>query len=281
MKFNPFWSAVAMKRNWELEELVDNFILLPHELQLIGNKTAENRLGFGIIFKFFQYEARFPNNKNEVPKSVIQFIAKQLDVSSELFDKYDMAHRNAFYHMAQIKEFFGFREATVEDANKVTDWIYQYALYYDHDIEHIKIETYHRFRELCVEPPTSDRIDRIIHAAINSYEAKFFKETYEKISSSSIEKMDMLIDSLPDDYEIGIDASSVCDVISFSMLRSDPGKPGLQCVLDEVTKLRTINQLDMPLDLFNGIPPKVIAKYKQRAVSEDIRELRRHPLFSG
>ena len=61
-----------MKRNWELEELVDNFILLPHELQLIGNKTAENRLGFGVLFKFFQHEARFPNNKNEVPKSVIQ-----------------------------------------------------------------------------------------------------------------------------------------------------------------------------------------------------------------
>lgn len=266
-----------MKKNWEMEELVDNFILLPHELQLIGNKTAENRLGFCVLFKFFQHEARFPSNKNEVPKPVIQLIAKQLDVSSELFEKYDMTHRNAFYHMAQIREFFGFREATVEDANKVADWLYQYALYYDHDIEHIKIETYHRFRELCVEPPTSDRVDRIIHAAVNSYEAKFFKETYEQISPSSIEKMDMLIDSLPDDYEIGIDASSVCDIISFSMLRSDPGKPGLQCVLDEVTKLRTINQLDLPLDLFNGIPLKVIAKYKQRAVSEDIRELRRHP----
>ena len=103
-----------MKRNWEMEELVDNFILLPHELQLIGNKTAENRLGFCVLFKFFQREARFPSNKSEVSKPVIQFIAKQLDVSSELFEKYDMTHRNAFYHMAQIREFFGFRNLEIE-----------------------------------------------------------------------------------------------------------------------------------------------------------------------
>lgn len=265
-----------MKKIWELEDLIDHFTFLQHEMQLVGNKVEENRLGFGILFKFFQNEARFPNNKTEVPKAVIQYISKQLNVIPELFEYYDLNDRNTFYHMAQIREFFGFREATVEDAENITDWLCKYALYYDHSIEHIKNQLFGRFRELCIEPPTPDRIDRIIHSAINTYETKFFNETYQKLSQSSRESMDILIDSPidADDYLFDeVDES----IVTFSMLRADPGKPSLESVFNEISKLRTINQIGLPLDLFNEIPPKVIQKYKQRAISEDIYELRRHP----
>lgn len=33
----------------------------------------------------------------------------------------------------------------------------------------------------------------------------------------------------------------------------------------------------MPDDLFSNIPQKIIKKYKQRTISKDLRELRRHP----
>lgn len=110
-----------MKRNWELDELIDNFTFMPNELAQIGNKTGVTRLGFSVLFKFFQHEARFPNNKNEIPKEVVLYIAKQLNLDSVLFDNYDWAGRVIKYHRAQIRDFFGFREPTAEDINIVTE----------------------------------------------------------------------------------------------------------------------------------------------------------------
>ncbi|MFC7442041.1 hypothetical protein [Laceyella putida] len=51
-----------MKRNWNHDELLKHFGLVPVEKQLIGNKTGASRLGFTVLLKYFQQEARFPIN---------------------------------------------------------------------------------------------------------------------------------------------------------------------------------------------------------------------------
>jgi hypothetical protein len=78
-----------LKRNWELDELIEHFTFLPNEMQQVGNKSGETRLGFAVLFKFFQYEARFPSHKFEVPKAVIQYIAKQIETPAELYAQYE------------------------------------------------------------------------------------------------------------------------------------------------------------------------------------------------
>lgn len=65
--------------------------------------------------------------------------------------------------------------------------------------------------------------------------------------------------------------------ISFNALKADPGRIGVDSVLKEINKLRTIRNLQLPNDLFKDIPPKVLKKYRQRVSTEDLRELRRHP----
>ncbi len=185
-----------MKRNWELEELIEYFTFLPHELQQIGNKTGETRIGFAVLFKYFQYEARFPINKYEVPKVVINYIAKQIDSSQELYSKYDWSGRSFTYHRTQIRESFGFREDTVQDAQDITDWLCKNVLYHDQEFEHIKDMVYSRLRELKIVPPTPDRIYRLIRSAVSTFEDQFFNATYEKIPKSSLAKLDALIDSI-------------------------------------------------------------------------------------
>ncbi|MEM1366956.1 MAG: DUF4158 domain-containing protein [Cyanobacteria bacterium P01_H01_bin.15] len=53
--------------------------LLPEE---ITNDTAQNRLGFAILLKFFQAEGRFHQHAREVPKAITDFIAQQLSLSA-------------------------------------------------------------------------------------------------------------------------------------------------------------------------------------------------------
>lgn len=88
--------------------------------------------------------------------------------------------------------------------------------------------------------------------------------------------MDILINDLTSYDETEFDYNTDGDSISFTDLRADPGRIGLESVFREVTKLKTIQQLELPDNLFNNIPEKILKKYKLRAVSEDLRELRRH-----
>lgn len=70
-----------MKRNWNEDELLEHFVVVPIERKLIGNKTGASRLGFAVLLKYFQQEARFPSKKQDIPKVVVEFIAHQLEIS--------------------------------------------------------------------------------------------------------------------------------------------------------------------------------------------------------
>ena len=155
---------------------------------------------------------------------------------------------------------------------------------------YIQAEAYKHFRELHIEPPTPERIDRLIRSAISSFEDKFFKETYQKIPRECLPKIDLLINNLTlyDENEINFNNGN--ESISFSELRADPGRIGLESVFKEIAKLRAICQLELPVDLFKNIPQKVLNRYKFRAVSRNFRnsagilnslDIRFWRLFSG
>jgi hypothetical protein len=106
-----------MKRQWNAEELVEHWTLLPSEQALLANKTGTTRLGFAVLLKFFQYEARFPIQAHEVPGSVVAHIAQQVEIPAEAFAAYDWQGRTIKYHRQQIRTLFGFRELTAVDTD--------------------------------------------------------------------------------------------------------------------------------------------------------------------
>lgn len=69
-----------MKRQWSTEELIECFTLLPHEQAILPSDTANanihNRLGFALMLKFFQLEARFPKHLGEISSTVVDFIRR-------------------------------------------------------------------------------------------------------------------------------------------------------------------------------------------------------------
>ncbi|MBD3886398.1 DUF4158 domain-containing protein [Phormidium tenue FACHB-886] len=63
-----------MKRDWELQELIEEWTLVPRELELLGNKTGSTRLGYSVLLKFFQREGRFPESRGDIPKAVLRYL---------------------------------------------------------------------------------------------------------------------------------------------------------------------------------------------------------------
>ena len=86
------------------------------EILLIGNKRNETKLGFAVLYKYFQLNHRFPQNRSDIPDEFINYIGKQVGVKDSLFEDYDWNSRSTTYHRKQIRNLFGFREYAVADS---------------------------------------------------------------------------------------------------------------------------------------------------------------------
>ena len=271
-----------MKRNWQPEELIEHWTLIPTELDLLTKKTATNRLGIALLLKYFQYEGRFPTSKAEIPNEVVRYVAQLLKVSPDRFDNYDWQGRTIKAHRAIIRDFLGITEATVKDAENLTAWLSTQVLAYDLKPESLEIAASERLHHLKIEPPTQERLQRIVRSAIRSFEDDFCNKTAQQLVSPVRTKLDELLETTSESNnseEQGETESTVPHNTpsSLAILKSDPGRIGLDSLISEAAKLEQLRQLELPNNLFGGISNKVLQIYKQRVAVEPPRELRRHP----
>ena len=91
-----------MKRYWEEHELAERWSLTHDEFELVRNRTDCSRLGFAVLLKFFQVEARFPSERREIPHLGLDYVASQLDVPGGAIDDYDLTSRSAKRDPVQI-----------------------------------------------------------------------------------------------------------------------------------------------------------------------------------
>ncbi len=271
-----------MKRNWQPEELIEHWTLIPTELDILTKKTAPNRLGIALLLKYFQDEGCFPISKDEIPRDVIGYVAQLLKVSPDRFDHYDWQGRTIKAHRALIRDFLGVTEATVKDAQSLTAWLETQVLAYDLKLESLEIAAKERLRHLKIEPPTQERVQRIVRSAIRRFEDNFCHSTAEQLSPSVRQKLDELLETSSENNNSEEQEETENTVphntsSTLAILKSDPGRLGLDSLISEAAKLKQLRQLELPDNLFGGISPKVLQIYKQRVGVEPPRELRRHP----
>jgi pimeloyl-ACP methyl ester carboxylesterase len=70
-----------MRPEWEPEELVACWTLIDTDWELVANKAGATRLGFALLLKFFELEARFPRDRGELPQAAVDYVAEQVGVA--------------------------------------------------------------------------------------------------------------------------------------------------------------------------------------------------------
>src|SRR5262249_25650958 len=267
-----------MKREWHSDELIAHWTILPHEHKLLGNKSGPTRLGFAVLLKYFQYEGRFPQHPREVPSGIVTYLAQQLALEPETWSQYDWHGRAIKYHRAQIRQELGVREATVADGEALSLWLGTQVLISTHRLEHVREALYQRCRDLCLEPPTPERVERLIRSALHQFETQLGEQVLHRLSPATRTKLDALLvteASTDDDHQTSGPPASGPAVLHD--LRADPGRASLENLLRAITQLERVRDLDVPLDLFDHLGPKVLQAYRQRVAVEAPYELRRHP----
>jgi TnpA family transposase len=260
-----------MKRNWEIEELIEYWTLLPSEMVLLGNKTGQTRIGFAVSLKYFQLESKFPNSKPDLPAVVLSHIASQVNVPVQEYHEYDWHSRSSRYHRNQIREYFGFRSCRASDLKTVFNWLVRQVLPHERDVENLRLIVEGRLIQLKIEPPQRSRIERLIRSALHQSESHFFETIYQKITRQSRVELDTLLET----SDLENEANSQFSL--FYYLNSEPGRATLDSFLSEITKLEHLRKIGLSNDLFANISPKILQTYARRAATEPPRELRAHP----
>ena len=174
------------------EEVEESWTLGPDELAMLAGKRGPTRLGFAVLVRFFAREGRFPEPAEEIDADAVACGARQAGISAAEYARYVHSGRTYEYHRAQIRDAFGFRPATVEDAGALSDWLLEEVAPREYDPERLVGAAYARLRALKVEAPTPDRVERAARSALRRYDERFRKQTYSRLPPRTIAELDAL-----------------------------------------------------------------------------------------
>ena len=269
-----------IKPNWDTEELIENWTLLPQKLELAKKKVGGNQIGFALLLKHFQLFAYFPEDKSSISQTIISYIASQVNLPESSYSEYDWQGRSAKVYRVEIRRLFNFRVASLQDSQEMITWLIEEILPQSQKVEAITELVYQRFRELQLEPPTKLQIERLIRSASTKYEANFCSQTLNKLTPETIAQIDLLLTTdqateteKEESEKLHPEKLKASD---FAFLKTDPGAVGLDSFLTEIKKLKLIRTVGLPADLFSETSTKLVKTYRQRAATESPNDIRRH-----
>ncbi|MET9915954.1 DUF4158 domain-containing protein [Streptomyces sp. NPDC006435] len=159
--------ALVVRQEWEPEELISVWTLLEEDMGRLRNKSGANRLGFALLLKFFEVEARFPEGPGEVPDAVVGYVAQQVKVPAGEWNSYEWDGRSIKRHRVEIRSVYRFRETTEDDQAKPAGWLATelcpVELSRDRLAEAVVVA---RCRNERIEPPAPGQVRRLVASAV-------------------------------------------------------------------------------------------------------------------
>lgn len=136
-------------------------------------------------------------------------------------------------------------------------------------MDRLKETVLERCRKLLIEPPADEQIRRLIVSALQEHETCFCKNILQSLGPAVLKKLDAFL-------EVQSSEEDEAEWTAWQSLRADPGKAGLNSVKQTASRLKLAREVELPADLFKGVPPKLADRYAKRAAVEEPFELRHH-----
>ena len=177
----------------EESNLPERWTLTPADHALVAVKGRANRLSFAVLLLFFREHGRFPSDGSEIDRRMVGEVAQQIHVPAPVDDALNLSGRTAERHRAEIRALFGYREATVADAKALEDWLRDQAAVVGAVPDHLVARLEARCRELSIEPPSADRVDRIVRAAIRAHEERLYAGIRDRLTPETRARLEALL----------------------------------------------------------------------------------------
>lgn len=247
------------------------------DLAQVVSKSRTNRLAFAVMLAFCRASGRFPRAGETPDPAAVAHIARQIGV--DFLGAPDASDRTLKRHRAEIRRILGLREATVVDAEMLVGWLSDHAVARSRDDARLNAALEQRCRELSIEPPTPERIERIVRAAVHAYEGRLHAAVHVRLTQAMRDGLDALLRPVhpadANDAEPGAEEGRTAAPLVF--LRGDPGRASVSSLREELARLAAVRAIGLPADLFSVWSPQELEACRQRVAVEAPYELRRHP----
>ncbi len=269
-----------MNHNWNTEDIIEHFTLLPPEIGFLGSNDPHNHLGKALLLKFFQKEGRFPEDGTELPSEIVAYVAQQLDLPPEVIHNYDWDGRRHREHRRDIRELLGFHPATLADQDGLRAWLMNEVLPHEHRPTYLEQLVYQRLRRSQLEPPSKKQIDRLIKSALHRHEQAFFAQTAARLPEKVRARLRQLIykkEDLATDVDLGEQEDDGDDPHRYPLhdLKTGAGEAKVNNIKRVANRLKLLQEIGLPSDLFAGIPFRFLRQYQQQTAVESISHLQR------
>ncbi|MFI6517499.1 DUF4158 domain-containing protein [Spirillospora sp. NPDC050679] len=248
--------GLMVRREWEPEELIAAWTLLDGDWELMGNKTGATRLGLGLLLKFFEQEGRFPRHVGELPKVAVDYVAGQVKVDPAFWRSTTGWGGRSSGTGRRSARRWGFREPTRADEEVLAKWLAGKICPMAFTDEGLRSALLARCRTLKVEPP--GRVDRIVGGGRARFEREFCLHVLNGLSADAARSL----------WELATGEAGF-----LLELKSDPGRLGLETLLEEIVKLRRAKALGLAADLFGGYSDRLVASWRARAMASHPSDL--------
>jgi TnpA family transposase len=261
-----------VRQDWEPEDLIEVWTLLEDDMAKLRNKSGANRLGFALLLKFFEVEARFPEDAGDVPEAAVGYVAQQVKVSAKEWTAYDWAGRAIKRHRVEIREAYGFRVCTEEDQSQLAEWLAIELCPVELSRDRLAEAVVARCRKQLMEPPAPGQVGRLVGSAVSTFEERFCQAATGRLPAATRTLLDELV--VEDVGGAEGEGSVGGGTAFFTELKADPAGLGLESLLGEITKLERVRKLQLPPELFADVSEKQVAAWRARASKEYPSDLR-------
>lgn len=168
------------------------FTLAEQDWQLLDKLRGDsNKLGFALQLGTLRLLGFVPENLQEAPLSVVEFLAGQLLVKHELLADYGSRSQTRSDHFIEICKYLGFHRASETEEAEIDEWLAERALEHDRPLLLLQILCERLHAQKIIRPGLS-LLERIIIKA----RKKARLTTWEKVSPLLNEETKSLLDEL-------------------------------------------------------------------------------------
>lgn len=239
---------VEISHNIQEYEIGKYYTFSSYDIDIINNHRRDyNRLGFAVQLALLRYKGFPLSNINNIPESVLNYIAEQIQVDPKQFEFYAQRENTRMEHLKEIREIYGYRYYIKEDEKYLIDILFPYALENDDAINLMKLAIL-EIRKQKIMLPGITTIEKVVSEVIKKADDYVLQSIIKNISDDQKNKLDMIINIQSESEDIKT---------KLSFLKEDSGHASPKAFAEVMERLELIRSLQLEINIENIHPNRI------------------------
>ena len=234
------------------------------EQELINRRRRpSNRLGFAVQLALLKFPGRTLMEVKEVPQTVLNVIAEQIDVPASAFASYGKRENTLYEHLDELRRECGFRACGWKDYLSVARALLSDAMESDRPLPLIEAAL-ERLRSKSILTPNMIRIERFVWIVLKIAERRLLSSLTQSLTLEQRTRLDDLLQA-----DAGIRGAT-----RLSWLRQAPGVASPKSIKRLVERLLFLRELALPA------PPKTLHQNRVLQLARKCSKYQAQPLLN-